>query len=94
MLSAVCQMPGTTCRMLGTKGRQGTLQCANACAVGTGHRARPRITVTGGEGGGAGLLRLTHPPSHMRKFFLRKKMKLVKTRNWRSILGTKNFLGL
>ena len=42
------------------------------------------------EGGGAewqpGLLRLTHPPNHIRKIFFSRKMKLIKgARNWRSI---------
>ena len=35
---------------------------------------------------------LTHPPTHIRKFFLRKKMKFIKgARTWRSILGTQTF---
>ena len=35
---------------------------------------------------------LTHPPTHIRKFFLRKKMKFIKgARTWRSISGTQTF---
>ena len=35
---------------------------------------------------------LTHPPTHIRKLFLRKKMKFIKgARTWRSILGTQTF---
>ena len=35
---------------------------------------------------------LTHPLTHIRKFFLRKKMKFIKgARTWRSILGTQTF---
>ena len=47
--------------------------------------------------GGGGQIRppgfwLTHPPTHIRKFFLRKKMKFIKgARTWRSILGTQTF---
>ena len=38
----------------------------------------------GGGGGGAGLLRLTPPPTHIRKSFLREKLKFIKeARNWR-----------
>ena len=45
----------------------------------------------GGQIGPPGLW-LTHPPTHIRKFFLRKKMKLIKrARTWRWILGTQTF---
>ena len=48
-------------------------------------------------GGGGGQIGppgfwLTHPPTHIRKFFLRKKMKFIKgAQTWRSILGTQTF---
>ena len=56
--------------------------------------ARPLLSDTGGGGGQIGPqgFWLTHPPTHIRKFFLRKKMKFIKgARTWRSILGTQTF---
>ena len=55
---------------------------------------RPLLSDTGGGGGQIGPpgFWLTHPPTHIRKFFLRKKMKFIKgARTWRSILGTQTF---
>ena len=55
---------------------------------------RPLLSDTGGGGGQFGPpgFWLTHPPTHIRKFFLRKKMKFMKgARTWRSILGTQTF---
>ena len=57
---------------------------------------RPLLSDTGGGGGGGQIgppgFWLTHPPIHIRKFFLRKKMKFIKgARTWRSILGTQTF---
>ena len=35
---------------------------------------------------------LTHPPTHIRKLFLRKKLKFIKgARTWRLVLGTQTF---
>ena len=56
-------------------------------------RAGLCLVILGGEGqiGPPGFW-LTHPPTHIRKFFLRKKMKFIKgARTWRSILGTQTF---
>ena len=63
--------------------------------IDSGHPARPLLSDTGGGGGGQigppGFW-LTHPPTHIRKFFRRKKMKFIKgARTWRSILGTQTF---
>ena len=55
---------------------------------------RPLLSDTWGGGGQIGPpgFWLTHPPTHIRKFFLRKKMKFIKwARTWRSILGTQTF---
>ena len=71
-----------------------------AAGTQTGPRARqvvvsrPLLSDTGGGGGQIGPpgFWLTHPPTHIRKFFLRKKMKFIKgARTWRSILGTQTF---
>ena len=53
-----------------------------------------RLVIRWGGGGQTGPpgFWLTHPPTHIRKFFLRKKMKFIKgARTWRSILGTQTF---
>ena len=57
-----------------------------------GTTIRPRLSVQGGgRSWQPGLLRLTHPPSHIRRF-LRKKLKFIqRAQNWRSILGTQTF---
>ena len=55
---------------------------------------RPLLSDTGGGGGQIGPpgFWLTHPPTHITKFFLMKKMKFIKgARTWRSILGTQTF---
>ena len=52
------------------------------------------LVIQGGGGGAIGPpgLWLTPPPTHIRKFFFRKKMKFIKgARTWRSILGTQTF---
>ena len=52
------------------------------------------LVILGGGGGQIGPpgFWLTHPPTHIRKFFLRKKMKFIKgARTWRWILGTQTF---
>ena len=87
---------------------KGVLRDAEAgMGAGREARARSGGEGYGGGGGGAGLCLvilggggqigppgfwLTHPPTHIRKFFLRKKMKFIKgARTWRSILGTQTF---
>ena len=60
--------------------------------VGAGHGLQgPLYRYPGGLGAEwrPGLLRLTPPPTHIRKRFLGKKIKFIKgARNWRWILGT------
>ena len=79
---------GAECRTLGpvasTRLKKKNTWCTGLCLV-----------IRGGGGGcqiGPPGFWLTHPPTHIRKFFLRKKMKFIKgARTWRSILGTQTF---